>query len=154
MGKIMKTENCDAFAGSQLRQELLMLPCAPWFTLDSNQAGSTNLQTAPFKRNFISYKPQQLSMILIHFWPNALQSKSNWIKWERLLILSRVIRGKEKLNRICGLLVWDLQPKDLGEWRWNHLQNLRIGLRVWKGRKENICLKIEVSDLIPDWFSM
>ena len=112
--------------------------------LDSNQAGSTNLQTAPFKRSFIfiynMYKPQQLGMILINVWPNAPRSKSKWIKWERFSILSRVIRGKEKLNRICGILVWDLQTKDLGEWRctrcsilWNHLQNLCRGLRVLGG---------------------
>ena len=36
---------------------------------------------------------------------------------KRLLFLSRVIRGKEK-GSVCGLLVWDLQPKDLGEWRY------------------------------------
>ena len=34
------------------------------------------------------------------------------------MILTRVIRDKEKLRRVCGVTVRVLEAKDIGEWRY------------------------------------
>ena len=34
------------------------------------------------------------------------------------ILLTRVIRDKEKLRRVCGITVRVLEPKDIGKWKW------------------------------------
>ena len=46
------------------------------------------------------------------------RSKEVIMKDNFKMILTRVIREKEKLRRVCGITVRVLEPKDIGEWRY------------------------------------
>ena len=44
----------------------------------------------------------------------------------KILFPPRVIHNKERTRRICGILVWDLEGKDLGEWKYSILYSVYI----------------------------